>query len=243
VSVAYNKLMALQADVEDRERSDEIEFEAIVEKGPEGVGLGLVVVEDLVRQRIVIRQVNDNILLRGLSAEAGGDILSQDALVGIDKDDCMHWPFSRIRARLNAFRLPVGGTVRLRLQRRLAAPEAGAGAGAGPGLDESREQSPCASPAPRRDSGRSEGEGGEGEGEERGREGGRHEEDDNIDINVVTATTTTAAATTTAASATPTPTPTPAAMAAMADDEAEATATATAPRETVGLEEYRKLYM
>lgn len=46
ISAAYTQLMAIQADVEARERSDEIEYEAIVEKGPEGIGLGLLVQDD-----------------------------------------------------------------------------------------------------------------------------------------------------------------------------------------------------
>ncbi len=32
INVAYNKLMAMQAEVEDRENSDEIEYEALIEK-------------------------------------------------------------------------------------------------------------------------------------------------------------------------------------------------------------------
>lgn len=39
--------------------------------------------------------MNDNIILHGLSAEANGEILPADSLVGIDKDDCMLWPFTR----------------------------------------------------------------------------------------------------------------------------------------------------
>lgn len=136
INHAYNKLMALQAELEAREISDEFEYEAIVEKGPDGVGLGLVVTEDTVRGRIVVQAMNTNMLLRGLSKEAGGAILPGDCLVGIDRDDCSHWAFSRVKARLNSFRLSVGSTARLRFQRRYT------GAAAGEGLEEDTVKEP-----------------------------------------------------------------------------------------------------
>lgn len=42
-----------------------------------------------------MQKMNDNIILHGLSAEASGEILPADSLVGIDKDDCMMWPLVR----------------------------------------------------------------------------------------------------------------------------------------------------
>jgi hypothetical protein len=45
--------------------------------------------------RIMVTQVNENILLRGLSEAAGGAIEPGDCLVAIDKDDCTAWPMSR----------------------------------------------------------------------------------------------------------------------------------------------------
>ena len=55
------------------------------------------------RQRVVVQKMNDNIILRGLSAEAGGEIMPSDSLVGIDKDDCMTWPLVRSAMQGSAF--------------------------------------------------------------------------------------------------------------------------------------------
>jgi len=48
-----------------------------------------------------VQSTQRNILLRGLSEEAEGEILQGDALVAIDKDDCSHWPMSRVKARVS----------------------------------------------------------------------------------------------------------------------------------------------
>ena len=46
---AYNGLMAIQREVDERENSRVVDYEVILEKGGEGVGLGLVVFEDKVK--------------------------------------------------------------------------------------------------------------------------------------------------------------------------------------------------
>ncbi len=77
------------------------------------------VVEDLVRGHIVIQSVQENILVRGLTAEASGSIRPGDVLVAIDNDDCSHWVLGRVRARLNNFRVPLHSQVTLTLERRV----------------------------------------------------------------------------------------------------------------------------
>jgi len=68
---------------------------------------------------VLVQSLQDNIILHGISPEGDGSIRAGDALVLIDNDDCSCWPLSRIRARLNNFRIPVGNTVRLTFERRV----------------------------------------------------------------------------------------------------------------------------
>ena len=41
------------------------------------------------------------------------------SLIGIDRDECAHWFFGRIRTRLNNFRIPIGETVIFTFERRI----------------------------------------------------------------------------------------------------------------------------
>lgn len=119
INQAYNALMSLQTEIDDKEGSRTIDFEVILEKGGEGVGLGLVVYEDKVRKKVLVQSVQDNIIMHGISPEAEGSIKPGDALVVVDQDDCSHWFLSRIRARLNNFRIPIGSKVHLTFERRI----------------------------------------------------------------------------------------------------------------------------
>lgn len=115
---AYTALMAIQEVDDEREDTMAIEFEAIVEKQA-GSGLGINVVEDKLRRQVVVQSTTPQILLRGLTAEAEGEIRPGDALIAIDADDCSTWPLSRIRARLSNLRAPVGAAVRFCFERRV----------------------------------------------------------------------------------------------------------------------------
>jgi len=119
---AYTHLMALQVEEDEKASCDEIEYEALIQKAEGGVGLGIVVLEDPLSRRITVKSVQKGIILRGLSVEASGEIRPGDVLVAIEKDDCSRWPLSRVRARLNSFRVPVGSVVRVTLLRRVHRP-------------------------------------------------------------------------------------------------------------------------
>jgi hypothetical protein len=91
---AYTSLLALQTEEDERRHSSEIEYEAVIEKA-EGVGLGIVVLEDTIRRRIIIQTIQKNIFLRGLSEESEGQLRPGDCLTAIENDHCQHWPLSR----------------------------------------------------------------------------------------------------------------------------------------------------
>jgi hypothetical protein len=91
---AYTSLLALQNEEEEKRNSLEVEYEAVVEK-TEGIGLGIVVLEDPIRRRIVIQTIQKNICLRGLSEESEGEIRPGDCLTAIENDHCQHWQLSR----------------------------------------------------------------------------------------------------------------------------------------------------
>ena len=61
-----------------------------------GAGLGIVVLEDVMWGRVVVQAVQENIDLRGISEEAGGEIRVGDSLYAIEKDVCCGWPMSRL---------------------------------------------------------------------------------------------------------------------------------------------------
>lgn len=120
---SYHNLLVHQEAEDERENSEYIYYEAIIEKGGQGVGVGLHVIEDNVRKRIVVQGLSDKLLLHALSAEANKEIRPGDALVSIDDDDCTHWPISRLRARVSNFRIPVHTEVRLTFERRVPKPK------------------------------------------------------------------------------------------------------------------------
>lgn len=115
---AYTSLLALHNEEYEKKNSIEIEYEAVIERA-QGAGLGIVVLEDPVRRRIVVQTVLKNIILKGLSEESEGEIRPGDCLTTIENDHCQHWPLSRVRERLNSYRVPAGSIVRLTLSRRI----------------------------------------------------------------------------------------------------------------------------
>lgn len=118
ITEAYSYLLSYQAEEDSRERSDVVQYEAIVEKVT-GLGLGINLIEDRLRDAFLVTSVDENIVLHGLSAEAEGEILANDALVAVDHDDISNWHFSRLKARLDTNRVPYGGKVLLVFERRI----------------------------------------------------------------------------------------------------------------------------
>jgi hypothetical protein len=117
---AYEYLSGIVSERELLSSSDIIVYEVLVEKAKKGVGLGLSVHYDPFRCVAVVADVDeDNIVLHGISAEAGGGIAVGDGLIGIGPEEVRAWPFSRIRARLGLARLPLGETILLTFERRL----------------------------------------------------------------------------------------------------------------------------
>jgi hypothetical protein len=119
INSAYNSLIALQANIDERDSCDVIHYEAVVEKGKDGGGLGIVVAEDKSRKQVIVQRVEPFCLVVGLTEEADGEIRSGDAVIGIDRDDCSHWYLSRIRARLGPFRAPGGTQIHFTFERRV----------------------------------------------------------------------------------------------------------------------------
>jgi hypothetical protein len=119
ITVAFEALSAILRNIEEINETTTITYEAVIEKAADGSGLGIVVVEDKVRQQLIINSVAPSIIVLGLSEEAEGGILPGDALVGVDVDDCALWTLARARARLGPLRLPPGAQVRLTLERRV----------------------------------------------------------------------------------------------------------------------------
>jgi hypothetical protein len=119
INNAYNDLLLIQKEIEDKKNSFTIHYEAIVEMGAPGVGLGFVIVEDKIRKRILLQKIAENINIIGLSVESEGRIEAGDAIIGIDHDDCSTWLLSRLKARLSSVRVAKGSVVHFTFERRI----------------------------------------------------------------------------------------------------------------------------
>jgi curved DNA-binding protein CbpA len=119
INEAYSFLCTVYDDRETLKAGKVVDYEAIVEKAGDGIGLGIVVNEDQVKRQIVVKSVHNQIQLHGLSTEANGAILPGDILIAIDGDDCSDWFLSRIRARLSNSRVPLGAKVHFTFERLL----------------------------------------------------------------------------------------------------------------------------
>ncbi len=118
INTAYKFLLQYQQDQESLENSEILRYEVIIEKMP-GIGLGLSVTEDKNRGLIFVSGINPETNIIGITEEAEGEIHLNDILVGIDDDDTSKWVLSRIRSRLDSFRVPVGNRVRFTFERRI----------------------------------------------------------------------------------------------------------------------------
>jgi hypothetical protein len=115
---SYKLLLTLQQEQHELENSEIIRYEVVIEK-VQGVGLGLSVTEDKFKARIFVSGVNPNTKIVGITEEAEGEIKVNDILIGIDNDDCSNWLLTRIRSRLDSFRVPLGEKVTFTFERRI----------------------------------------------------------------------------------------------------------------------------
>lgn len=116
---AYKLLLQLQEEQDDDDNCGKVRYEVIVEKIP-GAGLGLSVTEDKIKGKIFVSGLNPKIKIIGITEESNGEVKINDILIGIDEDDCSHWFLSRIRARLDNFRCPIGSHITFTLERRIS---------------------------------------------------------------------------------------------------------------------------
>lgn len=117
VNTAHLRLLDIQAREElwDSERA--IRFDALLEMCGNGIGLGIDVLEDSSTAHVIVQHIDDRIKLHSISPEAGGFLKTGDVLVGIDNDDTSTWFLSRVHARLNSLRAPIGTRIRMTFKR------------------------------------------------------------------------------------------------------------------------------
>jgi len=119
VTDAYEIIMSTIQEEEEAKKYKPVVVKATIKKGPPGVGFGMVVVEDSKKGDIVVKDVLDGLKIVGKTDPSDLQLKKGDVLVGIDKDDIKGWPLTRVVARLNNFRVPVGGTVALTFRRKV----------------------------------------------------------------------------------------------------------------------------
>lgn len=113
VQEAFEILVSVKEQEEEDKLYTVTEYEVTIEKGPRGVGLGLVVAQDPKSGAIAVTKVTDGIKIVTKKGEDRPHIYLQDVLVGIGDDRIVGWPIARVIDRLSDFRVPVGGTVKL----------------------------------------------------------------------------------------------------------------------------------
>ena len=119
VQEAFDYLNNKLEEEEFNKKYSTIQYECSIEKGPKGVGFGMLVAENIKKKEVSVKQVNDTIILCDITEPAKGQILKGDIIVKIGKDNVMGWPLARVVQRLSDFRIPVGTEVRLALTRRV----------------------------------------------------------------------------------------------------------------------------
>jgi preprotein translocase subunit Sec63 len=74
INAAYTNLIAYQTELNDKKTSVIMEYDVIVQKIGNCIGLGIVVYEDNLRQEVVVQSVHDEIKIISLSDDSGGTI-------------------------------------------------------------------------------------------------------------------------------------------------------------------------
>lgn len=119
VQEAFEILQSKLEEEEEEKLYEVIYYDAVIEKGPPGVGFGMVVVEDSKRQIISVKNVLATMNLKSITKESRGAVAKGDILVKIGDDDITNWTLARIVQRLNDFRVPVNTDIKLRFSRRV----------------------------------------------------------------------------------------------------------------------------
>jgi hypothetical protein len=118
INQAYKYLLEYEKEQHELENCNIIRYEVIVEKA-QGIGLGLSVTEDKARGIVFVSGINEKTKIIGITEESEGEVKVNDILIGIDNDHCSRWILSRIRARLDSFRVPIGQRVTFSFERRV----------------------------------------------------------------------------------------------------------------------------
>lgn len=119
VQEAFEILTSKLEEEEEDKLYKTIYFDTVIEKGPPGVGFGMVVAEIPNRQVIFVKDVLKTMNLKSISEEGRGAVAKGDILVKIGDDDITGWTLTRLVQRLNDFRVPVNTDVQLRFSRRV----------------------------------------------------------------------------------------------------------------------------
>jgi hypothetical protein len=118
INQAYKYLLEYEKEQHELENCNIIRYEVIVEKA-QGIGLGLSVTEDKARGIVFVSGINEKTKIIGITEESEGEVKVNDILIGIDNDHCSRWILSRIRTRLDSFRVPIGHRVTFSFERRV----------------------------------------------------------------------------------------------------------------------------
>lgn len=119
INQAYNSLLALQVEEDEKSNCSLLYYTVSVCKGGDGVGLGMTLLEDKIREQIVVQSVLENIIIHEFYENSVSSINPGDAIVAINDVPCRKWFLSRLKARLNHIRLPVGTSINMKFERRV----------------------------------------------------------------------------------------------------------------------------
>ena len=103
--------------------SNVVSYDAVVERNPgHDSGIGLQFRTHHVHGHLCVSSIETGLLLRSITNDARS-IKVGDILRGIDNDRCLRWPLTRMKARLDVFRVPMGTAVTLRFMRSVMRPD------------------------------------------------------------------------------------------------------------------------
>eukprot|EP01031_Cornospumella_fuschlensis_P024488 gene24488-29597_t len=119
IQEAYTAIINKLEEEEREKQFKTISYTVTINKNPGESGLGLVVVEDLKRKVIKIKDVLGSIKILHITEEAKGRMKKDDVLSQINKEDVLHMPLLRVAQKLNEFRVPVGCPVKLTFLRKV----------------------------------------------------------------------------------------------------------------------------
>jgi hypothetical protein len=119
VTDAYEIITSTMEEEEDAKKYKHVQMKATIRKGEPGVGFGMVVVEDPKSGDIVVKEVLKGLNVVGETEPPDFKLKAKDVVIGIGDDNIKGWPLTRVIVRLNNFRVPIGGNVRLTFSRKV----------------------------------------------------------------------------------------------------------------------------